>query len=118
MSRTKGPITKTLLWFALPMTLGNLLQQFYNIADTLIIGRFVGPGQQLWTGGADGGFLGPSGCSGLWAVGSPLHWCDWYLGVHPDWMADRGYYGRDPDVEVLPECLWKDRIRGGNVIWP
>lgn len=40
---TKGPITKTLLWFALPMTLGNLLQQFYNIADTLIIGRFVGP---------------------------------------------------------------------------
>lgn len=39
---TKGPITKTLLWFALPMTLGNLLQQFYNIADTLIIGRFVG----------------------------------------------------------------------------
>ncbi len=39
---TKGPITKTLLWFALPMTLGNLLQQFYTIADTLIIGRFVG----------------------------------------------------------------------------
>lgn len=40
---TRGPITKTLLWFAFPMTLGNLLQQFYNIADTLIIGRFVGP---------------------------------------------------------------------------
>lgn len=39
---TTGPITRTLLWFALPMTLGNLLQQFYNIADTLIIGRFVG----------------------------------------------------------------------------
>lgn len=37
---------------------------------------------------------------------------------HPDRMADRGYYRRDPDVEVLPECLWKDRIKGGNVIWP
>ncbi|MDO4267957.1 MAG: MATE family efflux transporter [Eubacteriales bacterium] len=39
---TSGPITRTLLIFALPMTVGNLLQQFYNIADTLIIGRFVG----------------------------------------------------------------------------
>ena len=39
---TRGPITKTLFLFALPMTAGNLLQQFYNIADTLIIGRFVG----------------------------------------------------------------------------
>lgn len=39
---TQGPITKTLLLFALPMTVGNLLQQFYNIADTLIIGQFVG----------------------------------------------------------------------------
>ena len=39
---TQGSITKTLLLFALPMTIGNLLQQFYNIADTLIIGQFVG----------------------------------------------------------------------------
>lgn len=39
---TKGNITKTLLLFALPMILGNLLQQTYNITDTLIVGRFVG----------------------------------------------------------------------------
>ncbi len=39
---TTGTITKTLLLFALPMTLGNLLQQFYNIADTLIVGQFLG----------------------------------------------------------------------------
>lgn len=39
---TSGPITPTLLRFALPMMLGNLLQQFYNIADTLIVGRYVG----------------------------------------------------------------------------
>ena len=32
---TQGGITKTMLLFALPMTAGNLLQQFYNIADTL-----------------------------------------------------------------------------------
>lgn len=39
---TNGPITKTMLQFAFPMILGNLLQQLYNIADTLIVGRFLG----------------------------------------------------------------------------
>ena len=39
---TTGPITQTMLLFALPMILGNLLQQLYNIADTLIVGQFLG----------------------------------------------------------------------------
>lgn len=39
---TKGSVTKSMLLFAYPMILGNLLQQFYNIADTLIVGRFIG----------------------------------------------------------------------------
>ncbi|MBS6642177.1 MAG: MATE family efflux transporter [Clostridiaceae bacterium] len=39
---TQGPITGTMLRFALPMIAGNLLQQFYNIADTLIVGRYLG----------------------------------------------------------------------------
>ena len=39
---TKGPILKTLLLFALPMMLGNLLQQIYNITDTIIVGRVLG----------------------------------------------------------------------------
>ena len=39
---TKGKISKNLILFALPMTAGNLMQQFYNIADTLIVGRVVG----------------------------------------------------------------------------
>ena len=39
---TCGPITKSMLRFALPMILGNLLQQFYNVADTLIVGQFLG----------------------------------------------------------------------------
>ena len=40
---TRGPITKTMLLFALPMIAGNLLQQCYHIADTLIVGRYLGP---------------------------------------------------------------------------
>ena len=39
---TRGPVMRSMLWFALPMILGNLLQQCYNIADTLIVGRFIG----------------------------------------------------------------------------
>ena len=39
---TTGKITSSLLLFALPMILGNLLQQLYNVADTLIVGQFLG----------------------------------------------------------------------------
>ena len=39
---TKGSEFKAILAFAIPMILGQLFQQFYNIADRLIVGRFVG----------------------------------------------------------------------------
>lgn len=39
---THGPVMKTMLRFAVPMILGDLLQQCYNIADTLIVGRYLG----------------------------------------------------------------------------
>lgn len=40
---TKGNEAKAILFFAMPMILGNLFQQFYNIADTVIVGQFIGP---------------------------------------------------------------------------
>ena len=39
---TKGNIIKSLLFFSLPLMVGNILQQFYNIADTFIVGRYIG----------------------------------------------------------------------------
>ena len=39
---TKGPVIRTMLLFAFPMMVGNLLQQLYNVADTLIVGQFLG----------------------------------------------------------------------------
>lgn len=39
---TEGSITGTMLRFAWPLMIGNLLQQCYNIADTLIVGRVLG----------------------------------------------------------------------------
>ena len=43
LNLTQGGITGSLLRFTLPMMAGALLQQCYNIADTLIVGQFVGP---------------------------------------------------------------------------
>lgn len=39
---TSGPVGCTMFWFAVPMILGNLLQQLYNVTDTLIVGQFLG----------------------------------------------------------------------------
>ena len=39
---TEGSITKGMLLFALPLMAGNILQQMYNIADTWVVGRFLG----------------------------------------------------------------------------
>lgn len=39
---TEGTIVAGLVRFSVPLMIGNLLQQFYNIADTLIVGRYIG----------------------------------------------------------------------------
>ena len=49
---TKGNVTTTMLRFAVPMILGNVLQQCYNLADTWIVGRFVGSGALAAVGSA------------------------------------------------------------------
>ena len=38
---TSGNPFKIILLFTLPLMLGNLFQQFYSLADTIIVGRFV-----------------------------------------------------------------------------
>lgn len=40
-SLTEGPIAKKLLLFALPIILGNMVQQLYNVVDTIVVGNFV-----------------------------------------------------------------------------
>ncbi|MDO4755098.1 MAG: MATE family efflux transporter [Parabacteroides sp.] len=39
---TQGPVWKVIIRFALPLLIGNLLQQFYNITDSVIVGQFIG----------------------------------------------------------------------------
>lgn len=40
---TTGPIASSLMFFALPLIFGNMLQTLYNAADSIIVGRFIGP---------------------------------------------------------------------------
>ena len=39
---TEGPILKKFIWFAIPVVLTNLIQQLYNSADVMIVGKFAG----------------------------------------------------------------------------
>ncbi len=39
---TKGPTTKLITMFAIPLLFGNLLQQLYSMVDTIVVGRYVG----------------------------------------------------------------------------
>lgn len=39
---TEGNETKVMIGFAIPMIIGNLFQQLYNIVDTIIVGQFIG----------------------------------------------------------------------------
>ena len=39
---TEGSIFQKILFFSIPLILGNLLQQLYNTADSVMVGNFVG----------------------------------------------------------------------------
>lgn len=39
----EGKESKVIISFAIPMIIGNIFQQLYNVADTIIVGKFIGP---------------------------------------------------------------------------
>ena len=41
-SMTEGSPARLLLKFTVPMLIGNLFQQFYNMVDSIVVGRYVG----------------------------------------------------------------------------
>lgn len=63
---TRGNITRLLIRFAIPMLIGNLFQQAYNLGDSMIVGRFLGA-DALAAVGATGSvsFLFFSICGGI-----------------------------------------------------
>lgn len=51
---TEGPPWRRIIEFAIPMLIGNIAQQFYNTADSIIVGRYIGDNAL-----ADLGIAGP-----------------------------------------------------------
>ena len=53
---TSGSLAKKMLLFSLPLIASNVLQQLFNTADTIVVGRFAGP-QALASVGACGSLI-------------------------------------------------------------
>ena len=70
---TTGPITKNILLFALPLMCGNLLQQMYNIADTWVVGRFLGADALAAVGSSYTLMVFLTSIIGIWAA-IPIGW--------------------------------------------
>lgn len=120
---TQGSITKGLLLFAAPMVAGNLLQQLYNIADTLIVGQAlasVGSAFTLMTF-LPSVFLGLSmGAGALFSIylargvsGPPFplagFWpTPWDMGITS--VAAPGFWWKRPDGFPLPPHPFRGKI--------
>ena len=80
---TTGNTVKHLLLFSLPALVGNIFQQIYNLADTVIVGRIVGA-DALAAVGASGSitFLFFALCNGIGSGGGII--ASQYYGGHDD----------------------------------
>jgi len=65
---TEGSIWKKILFFSIPLILGNLFQQLYNTVDSIIVGNYIGS-EALAAVGSSGslinlliGFCGSRSC--------------------------------------------------------
>ena len=54
---TTGNPLKLILFFSIPLLLANICQQCYNLADTFIVGRYLGKAALAAVGGASGSLL-------------------------------------------------------------
>ena len=80
---TVGSPTRHILVFALPALIGNIFQQIYNIADSIIVGRFVGPDALAAVGSsASITFLFFALCNGIGGGGGII--ASQYFGAHDD----------------------------------
>ena len=115
---TKGSISKGLILFSLPMIAGNLMQQLYNIADTLIVGQ--APGN---VGHPDGHFARSKGRSGLCTGGSDRRGRD--LDRDPDRLGTGGRSRvrilcalQEKDSGKLNLCTKEKQICGADFVNP
>ena len=64
---TEGSISRKIIFFAIPLFIGNLFQQLYNTADSLIVGNFLG--SNALAAGRPALYAHVVPASGLWYLG-------------------------------------------------
>lgn len=98
---TVGNPARHILLFALPALLGNVFQQLYNIADTAIVGRFVGP-QALAAVGATASitFLFFALCNGFGSGGGII--VSQFYGAHDEVNVKRGIVNTGIIMLIVP----------------
>ena len=66
LNMTEGNPVRLLLLFAVPMLVGNIFQQLYNLVDSIIVGKFVGADALAAIGATNGvSFLFFAMCNGI-----------------------------------------------------
>ena len=66
---TSGSPLKLIFWFSIPVLLGNIFQQFYNMADAIIVGRLLGEDALAADFAAAEFFRAENGLFQLWLLG-------------------------------------------------
>ena len=70
LNMTQGSPTKLLIIFAIPMLIGNVFQQMYNLVDSVIVGKYVGANALAAVGATNHvSFLFFSLCNGIGSGG-------------------------------------------------
>ncbi len=98
---TTGNPVRHILLFALPALIGNIFQQLYNIADTAIVGRFVGSNALAAVGATSSiTFLFFALCNGIGSGGGII--VSQYYGAHDDKNVKRGIVNTGIIMLIVP----------------
>ena len=98
---TVGNPVRHILLFALPALIGNVFQQLYNIADTAIVGRFVGPNALAAVGAtASITFLFFALCNGIGSGGGII--VSQFYGAHDDERVKKGIVNTGIIMLIVP----------------
>ena len=98
---TKGAPARHILLFAIPTLIGNLFQQIYNLADSMIVGRFIGSNAFAAVGATSAiTFFFFALCNGIGSGGGIV--VSQYYGAHDDSNVKKGIVNTGLIMLIVP----------------
>ena len=101
---TKGSPMKLIISFAVPLLFGFLFQQFYNLVDTMIVGRFLGVD--------DLAAVGSTGSINFLVIGFCMGVCNGFAIPVSHKFGAGDYVGMRKYVANCGTCLFRHHDRG------